>query len=109
MAEAAQTHLTGAMANADQKHQVDENRIASARQMARPKPLEFQQEMSAATRQELATEKYLLDGFFKAKLQNADAEFELTDVQMLRNLQAVARHLVDRSVDRNNRLKEARS
>ena len=66
----------------------------------RPKPLELQVEMSAEERQELATERYLLDGFFKAKLQNADQEFDLTDVQMLRNLQAVCKHLVYRSKNR---------
>lgn len=67
---------------------------------ARPKPTELQIALDAEARQELATEKYLLDGFFKAKLQNADKEVDLTDVQMIRNLQAVGRHIVDRGRSR---------
>lgn len=101
VAEGREPTLASAMANADERSKIDEARIGSAFRAARPKPLELQAEMSAAQRQELATEKYLLDGFFKAKLQNADSELDLTDVQMIRNLQAVARHMVDRSDIRN--------
>lgn len=88
--------LRQAMAIADDKAKVDEAQIANRR----PKPTELLVTQSAEARQELATEKYLLDGFFKAKLQNADKELDMTDVQMIRNLQAVGRHIVDRGRSR---------
>lgn len=99
--------ITGALSSADRKAPADEARVALW--AARPKPLELQQELTSQQRQELATEKYLLDGFFKAKLQNADVEFDLTDVQMLRNLQAVGRHLCDRNQQRLDAQKEKRT
>lgn len=92
--------LANVMANAEAKAPADEARVAL--RAARPKPLELQGVLTAEQRQELATEKYLLDGFFKAKLQNADSELDLTDVQMIRNLQAVGRHMCDRSRQRTD-------
>lgn len=88
--------LRQVLQQADQKAAADIGAIKALR----PKPTELQIALDAEARQELATEKYLLDGFFKAKLQNADKEIDLTDVQMIRNLQAVARHMVDRGRSR---------
>lgn len=88
--------LSSVLSSADHKLSSDE--VAYRR--LRPKPAELQTEMSVEARHELATERYLLDGFFKAKLQNAENELELTDVLILRNLQAVAKSLVDRSKTR---------
>lgn len=95
------TPLGGAMSEAERKASIDAQTIETAKQRARPKPLELQVDMSAETRQELATEKFLLDGFFKAKLQNSDQEIDLSDILMIRNLQAVARHMVDRTKARS--------
>ncbi len=82
-------------AAAKAKH--DDASISHAKALTRPKPSELQAELSAELRQEIATERFLLDGFFKAKLQVQDQEVELTDILMIRNLQAVARNLCDRS------------
>lgn len=90
--------LTKALTDADAKASTDEAKFLL--RSARPKPVELQAELTGEARQEIATEKYLLDGFFKAKLQNADSELDLTDVQMIRNLQAVARHMCERSKTR---------
>lgn len=95
------TPMTATLAEAERKAQVDEAADARIRALNRPKPLSLQSELTAEARQELATEKFLLDGFYKAKLQNQDQDVELTDVQMIRDLQTVARHLCDRSRNRS--------
>jgi len=93
--------ILGALSEASRKADLDAAAEARAKALARPKPMSLQNELSAEARQELATEKFLLDGFYKAKLQNQDQDVELTDIQMIRDLQAIARHLCDRSRNRS--------
>jgi len=96
----ATARLSDALGNASAKAEADDRTLAAVKRANRPKPAELQAELSAEARNEIATERYLLDGFFKAKLQNGEQEVEITDVLVIRNLQAIAKSLVDRSSSR---------